>query len=212
MKPFAVSSIVVKCIKVLILVWNKCILYVVKAYFIYASLTLTLKSTSLWMTSFTVTVIGNLCLTNREITVPSVPTTMVWLWWRSTNHLRQATQGATMDFNGTWKVFHQENLENFLKAIGWLSFHLLFLQSMYMYIWIFFFLSGAPEMVRKMRKDVKPVITIEQNGADFTFTIKTPLRTQSHSFSIGKESEITGVDGRKFKVIWDHLILCQVSV
>lgn len=138
MKPFAVSSIV-KCIKVLILVWNKSILCVVKAYFIYASLTLTLKSTSLWMTSFTVTVIGNLCLANREITVPSVPTTMVWLWWRSTNHLRQATQGATMDFNGTWKVFHQENLENFLKAIGWFSFHLLFLQSMYMYIWFFFF-------------------------------------------------------------------------
>lgn len=52
-----------------------------------------------------------------------------------------------------------------------------------------------------MRKDVKPVITIEQNGADFTFTVKTPLRTQSHSFSIGKESEVTGVDGRKIKVI-----------
>lgn len=60
---------------------------------------------------------------------------------------------------------------------------------------------GAPQMVRKMRKDVKPVITIEQNGADFTFTVKTPLRTQSHSFSIGKESEVTGVDGRKIKVI-----------
>lgn len=51
-----------------------------------------------------------------------------------------------------------------------------------------FFLSviGAPQMVRKMRKDVKPVITIEQNGADFTFTVKTPLRTQSHFFSIGR--------------------------
>lgn len=65
---------------------------------------------------------------------------------------------------------------------------------------IFFCPLGAPEMVWKMRKDVKPVITIEQNGADFTFTVKTHFRTQIHSFSIGKESEIPGVDGRKIKV------------
>uniref|UniRef100_A0A674NJV3 Fatty acid binding protein 10b, liver basic n=1 Tax=Takifugu rubripes TaxID=31033 RepID=A0A674NJV3_TAKRU len=79
-----------------------------------------------------------------------------------------------MDFNGTWKVYHQENLENFLRAI---------------------------EIVIKMRKDVKPVITIEQNGTDFTFTIKTPHRTKSQSFSVGKESEVTGVDGRKIKCL-----------
>lgn len=58
-----------------------------------------------------------------------------------------------------------------------------------------------------MRKDVKPVITIEKNGTDFTFIIKTPHRTQSQSFSIGKESEITGVDGRKVKVLWDQLVI-----
>lgn len=63
-----------------------------------------------------------------------------------------------------------------------------------------------------MRKDVKPVITIEQNGTDFTFTIKTPHRTKSQSFSVGKESEVTGVDGRKIKVMRDHLIFGQVNI
>lgn len=62
-------------------------------------------------------------------------------------------------------------------------------------------LQGAPEMIVKMRKDVKPVIVIEQNGKDFKLTIKTPIATKSNSFTIGKESEMTAVDGRKFKVI-----------
>uniref|UniRef100_A0A3B4TYM0 Fatty acid binding protein 10b, liver basic n=1 Tax=Seriola dumerili TaxID=41447 RepID=A0A3B4TYM0_SERDU len=84
-----------------------------------------------------------------------------------------------MDFNGTWKVYSEENLEEFLK------------------------LAGAPEMIVKMRKEVKPVIVIEQNGKDFTCTMKTPVCTQVYSFSIGKESEVTSVDGRKFKVIRD---------
>ncbi|XP_072303276.1 fatty acid-binding protein, liver-like [Eucyclogobius newberryi] len=80
-----------------------------------------------------------------------------------------------MDFSGTWKVYAEENLEEFLKAVG------------------------APEMVIKMRKEIKPTIIIEQNGKDFTYTIQTPVRTTVNSFSIGKESEITGLDGRKFK-------------
>lgn len=61
----------------------------------------------------------------------------------------------------------------------------------------FFFLSGAPEMVRKMRKDVKPVITIEQNGADFTFIIKTPLRTQAtHSALEKSQRSLVWMAGR----------------
>ncbi|CAK6949187.1 fatty acid-binding protein%2C liver-like [Scomber scombrus] len=82
-----------------------------------------------------------------------------------------------MDFNGTWKVYSEENLDEFLKVVG------------------------APEMVVKMRKEVKPVIVIEQKGKDFTYTMKTPIRTKVHSFSIGKESEMTTLDGRKFKCI-----------
>ncbi|XP_068566657.1 fatty acid-binding protein, liver-like [Cebidichthys violaceus] len=80
-----------------------------------------------------------------------------------------------MDFSGTWKVYSEENLEGFLKVVG------------------------APEMVIKMRKEVKPVLVIEQNGKDFTYTMKTPICTKVHSFSLGKESEMTTVDGRKFK-------------
>ncbi|XP_044028759.1 fatty acid-binding protein, liver-like [Siniperca chuatsi] len=94
---------------------------------------------------------------------------------RTTNILRQATRPAGMDFNGTWKVYSEENLEEFLKVVG------------------------APQMVVKMRKEVKPVLVIEQNGKDFTYTMKTPICTKVHSFSIGKESEMTTVDGRKFK-------------
>ncbi|CAJ1082980.1 fatty acid-binding protein%2C liver-like [Xyrichtys novacula] len=80
-----------------------------------------------------------------------------------------------MDFNGTWKVYSEDNLDDFLKAVG------------------------APDMVAKMRRDNKPVIVIEQNGKDFTCTVKTPLVTKVHSFTIGKETEFTAVDGRKFK-------------
>ncbi|XP_022056484.1 fatty acid-binding protein, liver-like [Acanthochromis polyacanthus] len=80
-----------------------------------------------------------------------------------------------MDFNGTWKVYSEENPEEFLKVIG------------------------APEMMVKMRKEMKPVIAIEQNGKDFTVTIKTPVCTRVHSFTIGKETEFTTMDGRKFK-------------
>ncbi|XP_029023189.1 fatty acid-binding protein 10-A, liver basic-like isoform X2 [Betta splendens] len=80
-----------------------------------------------------------------------------------------------MDFSGTWKVYSEENLEEFLKEVG------------------------APAMLVKMRKEVKPVMVIEQNGKDFTFTIKSPVFTKVHSFSIGKETEMTAVDGRKIK-------------
>lgn len=83
------------------------------------------------MALFTVAVIGNLCVTNREITVPSVPTTMVCVIVVTINKPPQTAQGATMDFNGAWKVFHQENLENFLQAMGWFSFYLV-----YIYIYI----------------------------------------------------------------------------
>ncbi|KAM6974867.1 fatty acid-binding protein, liver [Tautogolabrus adspersus] len=80
-----------------------------------------------------------------------------------------------MDFNGTWKVYYEENVEDFLRVIG------------------------APEIAVKMRKDNKPVIVIVQKGKDFTCTIKTPVITKVHSFTIGKETEMTAVDGRKFK-------------
>ncbi|XP_049458965.1 fatty acid-binding protein, liver-like [Epinephelus fuscoguttatus] len=94
---------------------------------------------------------------------------------RTSDVLRQPTRPAGMDFSGTWKIYSEENLDEFLKVVG------------------------VPEMVIKMRKEVKPVWVIEQNGQDFTCTMKTPTCSHVNSFTIGKESEITTVDGRKFK-------------
>uniref|UniRef100_A0A672MLC7 Fatty acid binding protein 10a, liver basic n=1 Tax=Sinocyclocheilus grahami TaxID=75366 RepID=A0A672MLC7_SINGR len=81
-----------------------------------------------------------------------------------------------MAFSGTWQVYAQENYEEFLRAIS------------------------LPEDVIKMAKDVKPVTEIQQNGNDFTITSKTPGRTVTNSFTIGKEAEITTMDGKKLKV------------
>ncbi|KAM4724957.1 fatty acid-binding protein 10-A, liver basic [Anableps anableps] len=95
-----------------------------------------------------------------------------------------------MDFSGTWKVYSEENLEEFLKVIG------------------------APEMVVKMRKDVKPVLVIEQNGRDLTCTMKTLLCTRVNCFTIGKESEICSLDGRKLKCTVreeDGKLVCETS-
>lgn len=55
-------------------------------------------------------------------------------------------------------------------------------------------------MVVKMRKDVKPVMVIEQNGKDFRFTMKTPFFSRVNSFTLDKEAEISYLDGRKLKV------------
>ncbi|KAM4796781.1 fatty acid-binding protein, liver-like [Rhinophrynus dorsalis] len=81
-----------------------------------------------------------------------------------------------MAFNGNWQVYSQENYENFLKAVG------------------------LPDDIVKVAKDVNPVIEIQQNGDNFVVTSKTPKQSQSNSFTIGKESEITTVGGKKMKV------------
>ncbi|XP_069828617.1 fatty acid-binding protein, liver [Dendropsophus ebraccatus] len=81
-----------------------------------------------------------------------------------------------MAFNGTWNVYAQENYENFLRAVG------------------------LPEDVVKIAKDINPVIEIQQNGNDFVVTSKTAKQTHSNSFTVGKESEITSIGGKKIKV------------
>ncbi|XP_056331569.1 fatty acid-binding protein 10-A, liver basic [Danio aesculapii] len=82
-----------------------------------------------------------------------------------------------MAFSGTWQVYTQENYEEFLRAIS------------------------LPEEVIKLAKDVKPVTEIQQKGSDFTITSKTPGKTVTNSFTIGKEAEITTMDGKKLKCI-----------
>ncbi|XP_042629292.1 fatty acid-binding protein 10-A, liver basic [Cyprinus carpio] len=80
-----------------------------------------------------------------------------------------------MAFSGTWQVYVQENYEEFLRAVS------------------------LPEDVIKMAKNVKPVIEIQQSVNDFTITSKTPGKSLTNSFTIGKEAEITTMDGKKLK-------------
>ncbi|XP_062322406.1 fatty acid-binding protein 10-A, liver basic [Osmerus eperlanus] len=82
-----------------------------------------------------------------------------------------------MAFSGTWQVYAQENYEEFLRAIS------------------------LPEDVIKLAKDIKPVTEIQQNGNDFVITSKTPGKSVTNSFTIGKEAEITTMDGKKLKCI-----------
>ncbi|POB12352.1 hypothetical protein C0Z22_15855, partial [Halobacteriovorax sp. DA5] len=89
----------------------------------------------------------------------------------------QIRSAADMAFSGTWQVYVQENYEEFLRAIP------------------------LPEDIIKLAKDVKPVTEIQQNGNNFTITSKTPGKTVTNTFTIGKEAEITTMDGKKLKCI-----------
>ncbi|XP_056142557.1 fatty acid-binding protein 10-A, liver basic [Lampris incognitus] len=80
-----------------------------------------------------------------------------------------------MDFSGTWQVYAQENYEEFLRAMA------------------------LPEDIIKVAKDVKPITEIQQNGNDFVVTAKTPGKSVTNSFTIGKEADITTLDGKKLK-------------
>lgn len=60
--------------------------------------------------------------------------------------------------------------------------------------------TELPEDVIKMAKDIKPITEIKQNGKDFVVTSKTPGKTVTNSFTIGKEADITTMDGKKLKV------------
>lgn len=65
-----------------------------------------------------------------------------------------------------------------------------------------FFIPELPEDVIKMAKDIKPITEIKQKGNDFVVTSKTPGKTLTNSFTIGKEADITTMDGKKLKVCW----------
>ncbi|XP_009560097.2 fatty acid-binding protein, liver [Cuculus canorus] len=82
---------------------------------------------------------------------------------------------SIMAFNGTWQVYAQENYEEFLKALA------------------------LPDDLIKVAMDIKPIIEIKQKGDDFIVTSKTPKQSVTNSFTLGKEAEITTMDGRKLK-------------
>lgn len=60
--------------------------------------------------------------------------------------------------------------------------------------------AGLPDDTIKMAKDIKPVVEIQQKGNDFVVTSKTPNKSVTNSFTLGKEADITTMDGRKLKV------------
>ncbi|XP_076860687.1 fatty acid-binding protein, liver [Brachyhypopomus gauderio] len=80
-----------------------------------------------------------------------------------------------VDFSGQWEMFEQSDPEEFLRAVS------------------------APDMVVKMIREVKPMTTITQSGEDFVVAVKTPLRTNTNSFTIGKETDFCAMNGTKCK-------------
>lgn len=66
---------------------------------------------------------------------------------------------------------------------------------------IVFVSTAAPEIYIKMMKEVKPLTTIQQNGDEFSICVKTPLRSNTNTFTIGTEAEFNTMDGNKIKVI-----------
>jgi len=55
------------------------------------------------------------------------------------------------------------------------------------------------------------VTEIQQKGNDFTITSKTPGKTVTNSFTIGKEAEITTMDGKKLKVEYNSRLCNKMS-
>lgn len=53
-----------------------------------------------------------------------------------------------------------------------------------------------------MARDIKPIVEIQQKGDDFVVTSKTPRQTVTNSFTLGKEADITTMDGKKLKVMY----------
>uniref|UniRef100_A0A8D0CGV0 Cytosolic fatty-acid binding proteins domain-containing protein n=1 Tax=Salvator merianae TaxID=96440 RepID=A0A8D0CGV0_SALMN len=82
-----------------------------------------------------------------------------------------------MAFNGTWQVHAQENYEEFLRAIA------------------------LPEDIIKAAKDIKPITEIKQTGDSFVITNRTPNKSVTNSFTLGKETEMDTMDGKKVKSI-----------
>uniref|UniRef100_A0A8D0HA63 Cytosolic fatty-acid binding proteins domain-containing protein n=1 Tax=Sphenodon punctatus TaxID=8508 RepID=A0A8D0HA63_SPHPU len=93
-----------------------------------------------------------------------------------------------MAFTGTWQVYAQENYEAFLRTLA------------------------LPDDLIKIAKDVKPIIEIQQNGNNFVVTTKAPKQSVSNTFTVGKEADITTMDGKKLKCtvnLVDGKLVCK---
>uniref|UniRef100_A0A8B9V450 Fatty acid-binding protein, liver n=1 Tax=Anas zonorhyncha TaxID=75864 RepID=A0A8B9V450_9AVES len=61
------------------------------------------------------------------------------------------------------------------------------------------FFTALSEDIIKVARDIKPVVEIQQKGDDFVVTSKTPKQSVTNSFTLGKEADITTMDGKKLK-------------
>ncbi|CAI9624499.1 unnamed protein product [Staurois parvus] len=86
-----------------------------------------------------------------------------------------------MSFSGKYEVESQENYEAFMQLIG------------------------IPAETIQKGKDFKFTTEVAQNGDDFTWSQIYPGHTMTNKFTIGKESEMETMSGKKFKatVQWD---------
>lgn len=73
-------------------------------------------------------------LNNREFKFPHIVSSRVHgrnMTPKTADTFRQATQAAVMNFNGTWKVYSDENIEEFLKAAGRNIFYISYVQIIF---------------------------------------------------------------------------------
>ncbi|XP_053572196.1 gastrotropin-like [Bombina bombina] len=82
-----------------------------------------------------------------------------------------------MAFNGKYVVESQQNYDEFMKAIG------------------------IPADVIERGRDFKFTTEVVQNGNDFTWSQIYPGHTKTNKFTVGQESEMETVSGKKFKAI-----------
>lgn len=60
--------------------------------------------------------------------------------------------------------------------------------------------SALSDDIIKTAKDIKPITEIHQTGNTFVITSKTPNKSVTNTFTLGKEAEMTTMDGKKVKV------------
>ncbi|KAM4747838.1 gastrotropin-like [Rhinophrynus dorsalis] len=80
-----------------------------------------------------------------------------------------------MSFTGKYEVESQENYDTFMKAIG------------------------IPAETLEKGRDFKFTTEVVQNGNDFTWSQIYPGHTMTNKFTIGKESDLETMSGKKFK-------------
>ncbi|NXA75040.1 FABPL protein, partial [Thryothorus ludovicianus] len=82
-----------------------------------------------------------------------------------------------MSFTGKYELQHQENFEPFMKALG------------------------LPDDEIQKGKDLKSISEIVQDGKKFKVTVTTGSKVLKNEFTIGEESEIQMLNGRKTKAV-----------